>query len=154
MQQRISLASIVAAWWIIVFAVVLLITSCSDDGPALSAPSPTGDVTSSDKAASVRADVVTSVSISGAFEAASAEDEELIVHDSWTGKLVVLTLEVTEGVTNHIFFRAQTAPAQAIVLSRAAPQKGESVCVLAILTSSGELIAEKVFLESTCQHIP
>lgn len=153
MQQRKVLASIVAAWWIIVFAVVLLITSCSDDGPALSAPSPTGKATSSDKAASVRADVVTSVYIGGAFEAASAEDEELIVRDSWTGKLVVLTLEATEGVTNH-FFRAQTAPAQAMVLSRAAPQKGESVCVLAILTSSGELIAEKVFLESTCQHIP
>ena len=153
MQQRISLASIVAAWCIIGLAVVLLTASCSDGGPTLSAPSPTGETTSPDETAHTEYDDITPLYVGGNFDSVSAEDEELIILNFVTREPVVLTLEEAEGPTNH-FFRQETAPEQGMVLSQAAPQKGESVCVLAVLTSSGELIAEKVFLESTCQHIP
>ena len=153
MQQRTSLARIVAAWCTIGFAVVLLITSCSDGGPTLSAPSPTGETTSPDETANTVYADRTPLYVGGSFDSVSAEDEELIILNFVTGEPVVLTLEEAEGPGNH-FFRQETAPQQGMVLSQAAPEKGEAVCILAWLIPGGELIARLVFLESTCQHIP
>ena len=153
MQQRISLASIVAASCTIGLAVVLLTTSCSDGGSALPAPSPTRETTSPDETANTVYDDRTPLYVGGSFDSVSAEDEELIILNFVTGEPVVLTLEEAEGPANH-FFRQETAPQQGMVLSQAAPEKGEAVCILAWLVPGGELVARLVFLESSCQHIP
>ena len=152
MQRRTIPASLVAAWCSIGLAVVFLTTSCSDDGQALPAPSPTRE-TSPDETAHVVDDDRTPLYVGGTFESVSAEDEELIILNLVTGEPVVLRLEEAEGPVTH-FFRQETAPQQGMVLSQAAPEKGEAVCILAWLMPGGELIARLVFLESTCQHIP
>ena len=153
MQRRIVMASLVAAWCTIGLAVVLLTTSCSDGGPTLPAPPPTRETTSPDETAHTEYDDITPLYVGGRFDSVSAEDEELIILNFVTGEPVVLTLEEAEGPGNH-FFRQETAPQQGMVLSQAAPEKGEAVCILAWLIPGGELIARLVFLESTCQHIP
>ena len=153
MQRRSILASRVAAWCTIGLAVVLLTTACSDGGSALPAPSPTRETTSPDETANTVYDDRTPLYVGGSFDSVSAEDEELIILNFVTREPVVLTLEEAEGPANH-FFRQETAPQQGMVLSQAAPEKGEAVCILAWLIPGGELIARLVFLESKCQHIP
>lgn len=153
MQRRIILASLVAAWCTIGLAVVLLTASCSDDGPTLLAPSPTRETTSPNETAQTVYDDIKPLYVGGSFDSVSVEDEELIILNFVTREPVVLTLEEAEGPANH-FFRQETAPGQGMVLGQAAPEKGESVCILAWLIPGGELIARLVFLESTCQHIP
>jgi len=153
MRRRIIPASLVAAWCTIGLAVVLLTTSCSDEGPALLASSLTREPTSPDETAPTVNDDVTPLYVGGSFDSVSAEDEQLIILNFVTGEPVVLTLEDAEGPGSH-FFRQETAPQQGMVLSQAAPEKGEAMCILAWLIPGGELIARLVFLESTCQHIP
>ena len=153
MQKTIVLASAVAAWSTIGLAVVRLAASCSDDGMAVPAPSPTEETTSPEETARTVYDDITPLYVGGSFDSVSVEDEELIILNFVTGEPVVLTLEEAEGPGNH-FFRQETAPAQGMVLSQAAPSKGEEVCILAWLIPGGELITQLIFLESTCQNIP
>ncbi|MCH7699006.1 MAG: hypothetical protein IH865_08740 [Chloroflexi bacterium] len=153
MQRRIFLASLLGAWCTIGLAVALLSASCSDAGPALPAPSPTAETASPDETPDTVYDDITPLYVGGSFDSVSVEDEELIILNFVTGEPVVLTLDEAEGPGNH-FFRQETAPEQGMVLSQAAPEKGEAVCILAWLIPGGELIARLVLLESTCQHIP
>ncbi len=153
MQRRTTLASFVVAWSTMAVAVMLLTTSCSDDGSALPAPSLTREPTSHDETAPTVDDDITPLYVGGSFDSVSAEDEQLVILNFVTREPVVLTLEEAEGPANH-FFRQETAPQQGMVLSQAAPEKGEAMCILAWLIPGGELIARLVFLESTCQHIP
>ena len=82
----------------------------------------------------------------------SVSGEQLVVHDILNNN-VTITLEEAEDPSAQ-FCRQVTTPNYCAVLSEAAPQAEEEVCVQAQLTEHGELIARFVLLESTCQQVP
>lgn len=94
--------------------------------------------------------VTAAVFVDGTVDAASAE--ELVIRDA-EGRRVPILLEDADGPAAQ-FFRQTTNPNRGLTLSEAAPHNGEPLCVLARISTGGELVSWKVFLESHCQHVP
>jgi hypothetical protein len=96
-------------------------------------------------AAPVKADVYVTGTVAGVSQ------DEIDVRGIESA-VPVIPIRVVD--TNGAFFRQTTRPALGLSEDEAAPQIGERVCVLARLSSSGDLVAWLIFLESDCQHNP
>jgi DNA-binding CsgD family transcriptional regulator len=90
------------------------------------------------------------VDVGGTIE--SISDQQLVVRDL-VGNLVNIRLEHAEGPEAQ-FCRHAIPLDYCMILSEAAPTKGEHVCVMAHLMPAGDLLAWFVQLDSQCQFVP